>query len=144
MKTRNKAVPAVYIILEWEGKILIALRQNTGYQDNTYSLPSGHVEVGEFPKAALIREVWEEIGIKVAAEDLEFVHALYRTAKDEAGDYIDLFFRTRNWKGNVTNMEPRKCGELKWVSPTNLPENTIPYIQHTIQQIEQGILLSEL
>ena len=34
MKIRNKAVPAVYILLEKEDKILLGKRSNTGYQED--------------------------------------------------------------------------------------------------------------
>ena len=71
-RERNKAVPAVYLILERDdGCILLMRRCNTGYQDGNYNLPSGHVEDGELPKAAMVREAKEEIGIDVAQEDLE-------------------------------------------------------------------------
>lgn len=144
MKIRHKAVPAVYLILERDGLTLVALRINTGYQDNTYNVTSGHVEAGELPKMAMVREAREEIGIEIAPKDLEFVHVLYRTAIDEAGDYMDIFFRAHAWKGEPENMEPHKCGELKWVSLAELPGNMTPHIRHALKCIEQGIKFSEL
>ncbi len=63
-------IPAVYLILEKDNKILLLRRYNTGYNDGLYSLPSGHVEDGEFPIDALIREAQEEIGIIIAKEHL--------------------------------------------------------------------------
>ena len=61
MKTRNKAVPAVYLILERDNKILIARRANTGYEDGNYQVPAGHVEEAELPTEAVIREAKEEV-----------------------------------------------------------------------------------
>ena len=49
LKDRNKAVPAVYLILKEGDKILLGRRVNTGYHDGDYTVPSGHVEAGEFP-----------------------------------------------------------------------------------------------
>ncbi len=67
---RNKAVTAVYLILKREGKILIARRCNTGYQDGNYQLPAGHVDAGELPTEAMIREGNEEIGIVLKKDDV--------------------------------------------------------------------------
>lgn len=55
MATRNKAIPAVYIFLEKDGKFLIARRCNTGYQDGNYQVPAGHVDEGELPTEAMVR-----------------------------------------------------------------------------------------
>ena len=43
MKIRNKTVPAAYIILKKDGKVLLARRCNTGYEDGNYHITSGHV-----------------------------------------------------------------------------------------------------
>ncbi len=145
MKTRHKVVPAVYLIIRnKEGEILLMLRQNTGYQDGNYVVPSGHVEEGELPKAAMIREAKEEIGIDLGLEELEFAHVSSRPAHDETGDRVDFFFLAKTWSGEVVNMEPHKCAELKWIKPTDLPENTTPHVREIIKLIGEGVNYSEL
>lgn len=144
MKIRHKAVPAVYLILKKDDKILLARRCNTGYQDGNYHLPSGHVEEAEFPTVALIREAKEEIGIDLSTSNLRFIHVLYRLKHDETGERIDLFFTADTWLGEIVNMEPNKCDDLKWVKPQELPENMTPYIRHTLECIKKGIFSSEL
>jgi 8-oxo-dGTP diphosphatase len=48
-----------------EGKILLALRNNNGKAfPNTWEIPGGKVEDDEVERAALIREVREELGVK--------------------------------------------------------------------------------
>ena len=144
MKKRNKAVPAVYIILEKAGKILLARRCNTGYQDGNYNVPSGHVEEGEYPKAAIIREAKEEINIDLVEDDLEFVHASYRLPHDETGNRVDLFFRASHWSGELMNAEPYKCDDLRWFDPYDLPENMTPHVAAIIGYIQKKIIYSEL
>ena len=144
MKIRNKAVPAVYVFLERGGEILLARRANTGYQDGNYNVPSGHVEASELPKTAMVREAKEEIGIDLLPEDLELVHISYRPKHDETGDRVDFFFRARKWGGEVTNMEPEKCDDLRWVKPTDLPASMTPHVREAIESMVNGVLFSEL
>ena len=56
------------------GEVLLMHRQNTGVNDGIWALPSGHVEDGEMPATACVREMEEEVGISVKAEDLDFIH----------------------------------------------------------------------
>ena len=144
MKIRNKAVPAVYLLLKRGEEILIARRCNTGYEDGNYHLPSGHVEEAEFPTVALIRETREEIGIDLSQSDFRLAHVLYRTKHDETGDRIDLFFTAEKWTGEIKNMEPHKCDDLRWVKRKELPENMTEYIRHVIECVDDNIFFSEL
>ena len=143
MLERNTAVPAVYLLLEQNGKILIGRRCNTGYQDGNYNLPSGHVENGELPKAATIREAKEEINIDLTEEDIEFVHVSYRPPHDETGNRVDLFFHATRWSGKLMNAEPHKCDDLRWVHPRDLPANMTPHVAAIIGYIWDGIRYSE-
>lgn len=144
MKTRNKAVPASYLFLEKDNKILIARRFNTGYQDGNYQVPAGHVEEGELPSKALIREAKEEIGIDLDSADLELVHISYRPKHDETGDRVDFFFRAKKWSGEVTNMEPNKCDDLKWVSYDEVPENMTLHVRKAIKNMNKGVFFDEI
>ena len=57
MKNRITSAVAVYLVLENKlQEILIARRCNTGYQDGMYQVPAGHLETGELPTEALIRD----------------------------------------------------------------------------------------
>ncbi len=143
MKERNNAIPAVYLFLEKDGKFLISRRCNTGYQDGTYQVPAGHVEKGELPSDALIREAYEEIGIVLEPGDFEFVHVLYKPKHDNTDNRVDFFFKAKRWKGEVKNMEPNKSDDLKWVTPDELPENTGLHILEAFKCMQKGIFYNE-
>lgn len=145
MKERNKAVPAVWLILmRGDGKILLGKRKNTGYRDGDYSLcPAGHIEVGELPKEAMIREAKEEVGILLQKEDLELVHTSYRSKHDETGDRVDFFFTAQNWEGEITNAEPNKCSKLIWSNPHRLPKNMPSHVKYMIRYSLDGVIFSE-
>jgi 8-oxo-dGTP diphosphatase len=51
----NETIPASYLILFRDGKILLLKRANTGYEDGNYSVIAGHVEPGENFTQCIIR-----------------------------------------------------------------------------------------
>jgi NAD+ diphosphatase len=55
--------PAVIVLIRKGSKILLARSPN--FPPDMYSLIAGFVEPGESAEAAVAREVWEEVGIKV-------------------------------------------------------------------------------
>ena len=113
--------------------------------DGFYQMPSGHIEAGEYPAEAAIREAKEEVGVVIAPSDLEFVHASYRINEvDDAGNYADYFFRATRWEGDVVNTEPEKCDELVWVPIDVLPEHTVPVVKEVMGYIKQGLPFSEV
>ena len=143
-KKRNKAVPAVYLVLITMGEILMLLRQNTGYQDGNWDLPSGHIEPGELPMQAIAREAKEEVGLNFLPRHLTLVYTSYRPQHDVTGDRIDLFFRAGRVLGRVVNGEPHKCAQVRWFAVEHIPENTVPHVKHALQEISRGSCYSEL
>lgn len=122
---------AAYLVLERDGEFLLLQRKNTGYKDGMYSLVSGHVDEGEKFTRAMVREAEEEVGIEIAEEDLEVFEVLHRNSEERT--YINVFFEAEAWEGRPENMEPEKCGGLKWVDRENLPDNTVYYVEEVLR-----------
>jgi len=141
---RNKAVPASYAIFEKGDQILLGRRINTGYYDGYYTVPSGHVEEGELPIAALIREVKEEIGVGIRAEDVELIHTMFRAKHDETGQRADYFFVVKKWSRDPVNVEPHKCDELSWFPSNRMPDNMMHHVQYALECYKKGITYSEI
>lgn len=137
-KDRWTVIPAVYLVLEKDDKILLIRRYNTGYQDGSYSLPAGHINGGESAVMAMVREAKEEINIALDTTELKLVHTLHRLAEERDHERIDLYFRTSKWKGKVSNLEPHKCDELRWEKIENLPENMAPEVKLALDNIVLG------
>jgi len=121
-------------------QLLMLRRFNTGYEDGKYSVPAGHVESGEPITKAMVREAFEEVGIKLDADNLKLVHTMHRPDDDGR---IGFFFATNQWEGEPINKEPHKCDGLGWFSVNSLPPNTIPYIRTAIEHISNNIASSE-
>lgn len=134
---------AVYIILERNNELLLLKRQNTGYRDGEYTVPSGHKESGETPLQAAIRELQEETGLVVTEDCLEHVHTLYRFDATDKKDYIDFFFHCTNFFGEPVNTELHKCSDLRWFPVNNLPLELFDYIREVLEFVAKGTRYSE-
>lgn len=119
-------------------------RINTKYQDGNYAVPAGHIDSGELPTEAMIREAREEIGIMLLPGYLRMVHVSFRPKHDETGDRIDFFFEADRWQGEVINAEPHKCDDLKWVKLEELPENMTPHVKVALLATARGEIFSQL
>ena len=141
---RSGKFAAVYLILEADDKILLGRRQNTGYEDGNYQVPTGHIEQGELPTEAAIREAKEEVGITIHPGALELVHTMYRPRHTPGGDRIDFFFKVKSWLGQVQNMEPEKCNDLQWFDFQELPENISFHVKQGLAAVYSKIPFSEI
>ncbi|CAN5269810.1 hypothetical protein BH20ACT3_BH20ACT3_07260 [soil metagenome] len=141
MPQRFTVVPAVHLVLIEHGKVLLAKRANTGYEDGRWSVPAGHLDGGESVREAAVREAGEEIGIALDVEDVRFGHAMHRRSDGE--ERIDFFVVGDRWKGDVRIAEPDKCSDLTWADPIDLPSDTIPYVRSGIGRTLAGEPYSE-
>lgn len=129
-------VPGVCVLIQQKGKALFILRSNTGWKDNEYAVPSGHVEDGETFKQAAVRETLEEVGLKIRPEDLIYKTTIHRQSSDSTR--VDVWFEALAWSGEPENMEPDKHSKIEWLELDNLPDNTIDYISFGIECINAG------
>lgn len=143
MSSHHYAVPASYLILEKDGKVLLMRRQGTNYYKGWYCVPSGHVEKGELPSQGLIREVKEEVGLDLDPSKIRLVHTMYRTAHDITGDRADYFFVVSDWSGEPSIAEPDKCDDLQWFPIDQLPENTMHHVRDAIDYWQRDVNFSE-
>lgn len=132
---------AVYLILLNGNKILLSRRFNTGWMDGKYSLIAGHFDGSEPVSAVMIREAWEEAGIRLAKKDLVPGTVIHRKSDDQ--EYIDFFYVARKWKGTVAIKEPDKCDELSWFPLNKLPNNVLPYIKEALRNFKLKTAFSE-
>lgn len=125
-------LPSVNVSLLMDDKILLSRRANTGWMDGSLCIPGGHVDSGETPRQAAVRELHEELGATVNADDLEFVCVVARNTKPN--QYVAYEFVIRDKDIDYRNAEPDKCSELIWVEVNNLPDDVILDFQAIINQ----------
>ena len=135
---RFKLRAAVYLVLIKDGKTLLSRRYNTGWMDGKYSLVAGHLDGGEKISDAMIREAFEEAGIKIKKKDLRPLKVLHRYSTG-GQEYIDFFFIADKWSVEPTIKEPNKCDDMSWFPTNHLPENILPYVKKVIENYKDGI-----
>jgi NAD+ diphosphatase len=62
---RRNPTPVIGALVEHEGEIILA--RNAGWPDGWFALITGYLEAGEDPKAAVAREVREELGLDIVS-----------------------------------------------------------------------------
>ena len=128
--TRYSLIPASYVYLLRDGAVLLQLRQNTGYMDGYWAAgAAGHVEAGETAVVAAARELREELGLNVEADDLVPSSVMHRTdgSDNPREQRVEWFFSCASWTGEPTILEPRKCAELRWFPLDDLPARIPDY-----------------
>jgi len=126
---------AAFVIFRKGDKAAFLLRQNTGWGDGYYGLPSGKVEEGETFVQAAIREIKEEVSVNLKPQDLK--HALTAHRKSDMS-WVDVLFEAENWQGELHNTEPHKHAALEWLDLNALPDNIVPPIRHYLNEIKAG------
>jgi 8-oxo-dGTP pyrophosphatase MutT (NUDIX family) len=140
MSQRQRAQVDVHLILRRGGEILLGQRQNTGWSDGCWHVPSGHGEDGESAMMTLVREAEEEIGVRIDPTDARFAHLVHHHT-DSAR--VAVFFEVTAWDGEPTNTEPDKCAGWAWFPLSNLPEPMIGYAAQALAGYAKGEPYSE-
>jgi 8-oxo-dGTP diphosphatase len=81
---------AAYAVLVRDGAVLLTRISQRGHHVGSWTLPGGGVDQGEHPRAALVREVAEETGLRVAAGVLLDVHDVHLTGRAPDGVVEDF------------------------------------------------------
>ena len=128
---------AACVLLDSEGRILIAKRPPGRSLAGLWEFPGGKVEQGESPEHALVRELAEELGIVIAPADL----APLTFASHGYPDFhllMPLFLCTR-WRCEAT---PHEGQELAWVKPTELAGYAMPPADEPLKAVLPLLLQS--
>jgi len=98
-----------------QGRILVQRRPAGKAMAGLWEFPGGKVEPGEAPEAALVRELAEELGVTVAAEDL--TPLTFATAPVGERTLLLLLYRCDRWQGEP---QPIDADALDWRRPAAL------------------------
>jgi 8-oxo-dGTP diphosphatase len=108
-------------LIDRDGRVLLAQRPEGKSMAGLWEFPGGKVEGGETPEAALVRELYEELGIETwnsCLAPLTFASHTY----DDFHLLMPLF-ACRKWNGIV---QPKEGQTLKWVYPKDFSNYPMP------------------
>src|SRR5437660_2074827 len=115
--THSQAYPEPTVgalIVNPEGKILLA-KSHKWF--NKYTLPGGHIEVGETMKEAVMREVREEVGLDVeVVEFLLMQEAIFAKEFWKKKHFIFFDFLCKS-KDQQVKLDRRELQEYVWEYP---------------------------
>lgn len=102
--------------MEHEGRVLICQRRAGDRHPLKWEFPGGKVEPGETPRAALERELREELAV---AASIGPEVARYQYTYTGRAPVLLIFHRVSQWQG-----EPRNLAftEIRWEAIERLPE----------------------
>ncbi len=121
MEIRNTCVTGA-IILNEKNEILLQRRGD----DNNWCIPGGGMEIGETVEEAIIREVYEETGLKISNIELFNVYSgknQYHKYPDGNEYYfVNVVFKINKIDGEV-KIDDNETKELKYFELHKLPNN---------------------
>jgi 8-oxo-dGTP diphosphatase len=92
-----------------DGRILLAHRSPAkAWYPNVWDFPGGHVEPGETSREALVRELREELGVRVTPPAAGTLLTIRRD------DLLLEIWRFDEWAGEITNAAPEEHDALGW------------------------------
>ena len=113
---QSLGVRVVAAVIERGGKILIGQRKPGGRHALKWEFPGGKVEPGEEDRAALARELREELGIDaVIGDEIEAYDFRYG---DASVTHL-RFFRVSEFSGELRNLD---FAQIVWEDAGRLPE----------------------
>jgi 8-oxo-dGTP diphosphatase len=124
----DKHLVVAQAIVHGDQGVLLAVRGDL----RGWELPGGHVEDGESPEAAAVREVWEETGLIVEVDR-------------HVGDYERRGFRPHTAKLFVCHQTGgalqtnRETLELRWFQLNAMPNTLFPWFREPLRDAFSGV-----
>ena len=118
------------LILNRKGQVLLA---KSNKWQNRFTLPGGHIELGETVQEALKREINEEVGLEIEPiRFLQFQEAIYSPEFIYRKHFVFLDFLCKA-KTDRVQIDNKEIQDFLWVDPQEALEmNVEPFSKKTI------------
>ncbi|HUZ14222.1 MAG TPA: (deoxy)nucleoside triphosphate pyrophosphohydrolase [Caulobacteraceae bacterium] len=112
---------AAAALVDVDGRVLIAKRPRGKPLEGLWEFPGGKLDEGETPEACLIRELKEELNIKVTEPCL--APFVFTSHGYDSFHLLMPLFLCRRWEGFIT---AREHEAIAWVRPDKLSSYPMP------------------
>lgn len=117
------------------GRVLVTKRKAGSHLEGLWEFPGGKVAPGESPQAALVRELNEELGVRVrVGRPVDVAHHAY-----PGREVLLLFFVVEREPGSP-DPRPLDVADLAWVGPEGLAELAFPPADVAVLEAVRGLL----
>jgi len=126
---KRPMVGVLSLIMKGDRVLLIKRSQNV-HGPGTWAPPGGHIEYGETPDQATIRETKEEV-------DLTINNPKFRTMTNDVFEaeqkhYITIWMETNDFSGEPKLQAPREETDIGWFTWDSLPEPLFLSLQNLL------------
>jgi 8-oxo-dGTP diphosphatase len=134
MSAVHTIIVAAGIVIE-RGRVLLTQRKQGAHLAGAWEFPGGKVEPGEDPRAALVRELREELGIETAAGDV--IEVTFHRYAERA--VLLVFYRAERL---ASSADPRAIdvAALRWAGANELDDREFPPADVTILEKVRALL----
>ena len=132
-RTENAELTVLCLIQDGN-RVLLQNRVKNDWKG--YTLPGGHVEVGESFVDAVVREMKEETGLSIKNPRIVGI----KHFPMENGRYIVLLFKATEFEGTVVSSEE---GEMEWISLDDLSAINVVEDFHDLMKVMNDPDLNE-
>lgn len=107
--------PTLFVValamIDDSGRVLVQQRPPGKAMAGLWEFPGGKVEPGETPEHALVREIEEELGVRLAAEEL--VPLTFASEPLAERHLLLLLYTARRWEGEPHALD---ASAIRWVT----------------------------
>lgn len=116
-----------------DGRVLMQQRRLGGAHGGLWEFPGGKVEPGESLESALLREIGEELGLRLDPACLRPVSFASDPALPPAprAPHVILLYTCRRWSGEP---ECREGEAIAWFAPEDLSELAMPPLDYPLAE----------
>lgn len=108
-------------LVDKNGRVLVAQRPKGKHMAGLWEFPGGKIEADETPEQCLVRELKEELNIKVTKQDLQPIS--FVSHRYDSFQLIMLLYGCTRWYGHPRAIEH---SDLKWTDAAGLSHLKMP------------------
>lgn len=116
------------LVFNQEGKLLLT---RIGYMHRLWVIPGGAIDARETPKAAAVREVFEETGIQLQRVRHVFSYYHEKQYKKDTIEYFEAFSDEVNF-----TIDDEEIIDIGWFALDDLPVNRTQRVDEAIERYE--------
>ena len=129
-------IPSVLLVVavaltREDGQVLMQRRSLRSEHGGLWEFPGGKVESGESPEIALVREIWEELGIRIKASNLRPVTFASGPVSGGRRGIVILLYTCRDWTGEPQCLDGEEIG---WFDPARILGLAMPPLDYPLAE----------